>query len=305
MTGLELPELVRALLDAMERAGVRPLEPIAGPLASGRLVRFRAEGDRPGRRNGWAKLAPQGWAFGHWRLGISRAGRLGETRHATRAERLRWERELEAAKARQRAERAAAHAKGRRAALALWQGSPAARAGHPYLAGKCMAPDGLRERGRFLLVPMRNLRTGELWNVQRIAPDGAKRFTPDARVSGLVWGRGALGGPVVLCEGVATTAAVHAASGRCAVAAFSKGELAAAAKAIRARWPGAALVIGADKDADGGGEVAARAAASAIGATVALPPLPAGWTEPGWDFADLWTTGEAAAIRAALEKATR
>jgi putative DNA primase/helicase len=104
----------------------------------------------------------------------------------------------------------------------------------------------------------------------------------------------------VLCEGVATAAAVHGASGLCAVAAFSKGELVVAAKAVRTRWPRATLVIGADADPDGGGEAAARHAARAAGATVVLPPRPAAWTGPGWDFADLWEAGEADAIRMAL-----
>jgi putative DNA primase/helicase len=39
-------------LAAMHAAGIRPLEPIAHQLASGNPERLRAEGDRPGRRNG-------------------------------------------------------------------------------------------------------------------------------------------------------------------------------------------------------------------------------------------------------------
>ena len=47
---------VSEFLDAMGAAGIRPVEPIADKLAAGDPVRFRADGDKPGRRNGWAWL---------------------------------------------------------------------------------------------------------------------------------------------------------------------------------------------------------------------------------------------------------
>ena len=47
---------VSEFLNAMAAAGIRPLEPIAEKLASGNPVRFRADGDKLGRHNGWAWL---------------------------------------------------------------------------------------------------------------------------------------------------------------------------------------------------------------------------------------------------------
>jgi hypothetical protein len=72
-------------LAAMAAAGLHPRERIAGPLASGRLVRFRAQGDGVDQSGGWALLhlgqaVPSG-AFGHYRLGIHEswcADRTGE-----------------------------------------------------------------------------------------------------------------------------------------------------------------------------------------------------------------------------------
>jgi putative DNA primase/helicase len=298
-------EAVRALLDAMERAGVRPVESIAGELLKGRLVRFRAEGDRAGRRNGWATLMKSGLElpygnFGHWRLGVRWTGRLGKVEDVTPAERARWARELAAAKALKARERTSAYDRGRAAAVALWNASPKADGAHPYLARKRIAPDSLRQHGRFLLVPMRDPCTGTLWNVQRIGPDGFKLFTPGARVRGLLWGRGLPGARLALCEGMATAAAVNAATGLCTFAAFTKAGLETAATAIRSRWPSAALAIGADVDTDGGGGAAALDAAQAVGATVAIPPRPSGWVGAAWDYADLWASGEADAVRAAL-----
>ena len=66
-------------LAAMADAGLHPREAIAGQLASGRLVRFRAQGDAPDQPNGWAvvqldQAIPAG-AFGHYRLGIHESWR--------------------------------------------------------------------------------------------------------------------------------------------------------------------------------------------------------------------------------------
>lgn len=294
-------DALRALFDAMRSEGVQPLEPIAGALACGRLVRFRANGDKPGRRNGWAKLGLDGFVFGHWRLGIRKSGRVDSVAIVTPAERARWDRELSAVKTRQFQEHYARARAGAGAALALWDGAPSAPADHPYLAFKRMRADSLRVAGGALLVPMHDIATGELVNVQRIADDGEKRFLPGAQVKGAAWGRGRPGATIALAEGAATAAAVHAATGHCTVAAMSKGALAGAALAVRRRWPDARMIIGADHDGDGGGEQAARAAARSIGGLVALPPVPPGIGRGGWDFADLWTiNGGGDVIRAAF-----
>ena len=55
---------VADFIASMEAAGVRPVEPIAQNLAAGRLIRFRADGDKPGRRNGWAVLHLDGTPTG-------------------------------------------------------------------------------------------------------------------------------------------------------------------------------------------------------------------------------------------------
>lgn len=294
-------ELLCALLAAMRGEGVEPLEPIAADLTRGQLIRFRAHGDKPGRRNGWAVIRPDGWAFGHWRLNVRRSGRASAREDVAPVERLRRRRELAAAQALRTREQASRGEQGRAAALALWRGAVAANGAHPYLVAKRMAPDGLRQSGARLLIPMLDLRTGELANVQRIGPDGVKRFQTGAPVAGLAWGRGEPGDVIALCEGVATAAAIHAATGVCAVAAMSKAGLAGVALVLHRRWPSARLIAGADHDADGGGEHAARDAMRVVGGAVVLPPRPPGWDKPGWDFADLWLApGGAVLIRAAF-----
>lgn len=58
---------VTAFIDAMTEAGMKPVEPIAGKLG-GKRIRFRCEGDRKGKQNGWAVLhldARPAGAFGN------------------------------------------------------------------------------------------------------------------------------------------------------------------------------------------------------------------------------------------------
>ena len=49
-------EITSAFIETMEASGVKPVEPISHELLSGQLVRFQVDGDRAGRRNGWARL---------------------------------------------------------------------------------------------------------------------------------------------------------------------------------------------------------------------------------------------------------
>lgn len=72
-------DALQRFLAAMADAGLHPREGIGPQLASGWLVRFRAQGDAPDRPNGWAvvqldQAIPAG-AFGHYRLGIHESWR--------------------------------------------------------------------------------------------------------------------------------------------------------------------------------------------------------------------------------------
>lgn len=90
------------------------------------------------------------------------------------------------------------------------------RGGHPYLEahGLGMAGcGGLRvDQEGWLVIPAYHGRN--IQSVQRIAPDGAKRFWPGAPVGGTRYTIGRGGGPealTVLCEGFATGAACYTA----------------------------------------------------------------------------------------------
>ncbi len=305
MSGRKVGDSLSAFLDVMAATGIVPRDraELASKLAAGAgLIRFRCHGERAA--NGWAVLhldAEPAGRFGNWRLGIAsswRAGRASKPSAADRAEFARLRRAW-AAETRRGHEAAAAHC------LALWQAARPASAAHRYVVAKAMRPDGLREHGAALLIPMHDA-AGRLWSLQSIFPDGSKRFARGARCDGMMWRRGDPGAVIAIGEGVATMAAVHAACGLCSIAAFSSGNLAAVARAVRAQWPAACLILCADDDAGRvpniGLEVA-NVAARTVGGLVARPPRPPGWPDgKGWDFADTMTApGGAEAIGRALK----
>lgn len=151
---------------------------------------------------------------------------------------------------------------------------------HPYLARKRISGEGLRQEGNRLLVPMFDP-VGVMWNLQTIAPDGSKRFAKGARQKGLSCLIGQPDAVLMMGEGYATCAAARRATGYAVAVAFSAMNLMETAQAMAATYPGCDLVILADDDSHlidhptiqkNVGLEAARAAASAVGGRVALPP---------------------------------
>jgi putative DNA primase/helicase len=165
-----------------------------------------------------------------------------------------------------------------------------------YLSRKRCKAYGVKFAGDVLMVPMCN-EAGELWNVQRIAPDGQKRFLDGGRKSGLWhWIGAALAtpdAPLLIAEGYATAASLHEATGYVCAVAFDCGNLIHVAKALRTLYRHARIVVCADDDAndkakhpDGRnpGKDHADKAAQAVRGVVAVPVgLPDGQT----DFNDL------------------
>jgi putative DNA primase/helicase len=170
----------------------------------------------------------------------------------------------------------------RRAAEATWRLAKPASNDHPYLHRKGVGAHGLRSDGAGrLIVPLRDL-DGVLHTVEFIAEDGSKRYLPGGAKAGHFC---LIGGPldgtqtILICEGWATGASVHEASGLPVVAAMDAGNLGKVAAALRQRFPDAVITIIADNDdkpdrQDNPGVTAATKAARAIGARLAVPPAP-------------------------------
>lgn len=191
-----------------------------------------------------------------------------------------------------------------RAATITWERAVPADPSHAYLQRKGVRPHGIRvETGDVLIVPLMGI-DGTIRTLQRIYEDGTKRFLSGGAKAGHFT---PIGGPlagaetILLCEGWATGATAHEATGLPVVAAMDAGNLKRVAPTLRQRFPASRLVILADNDAKPGrvtnpGVQAALAAARATGALVAIPP------DPG-DFNDLAVTHGLEAVRAVIAAA--
>lgn len=239
---------------------------------------------------------------------------------------LAWrERERTESQQREKARIEAAQASAAREAVALWEA--ASDTGQSaYLTRKGIQAHGVRfAAGGWLLVPVCDA-AGALWNVQRIAPEKPsegtdKLFIKGGRKSGLwhLLGEvGAVASPddtdayraapaVLVCEGYATGASLHEATGRPVAVAFDAGNLAHVAKALRTLYPAALLVLCGDDDAqtftqsghNPGRDKATAAARSVRGLAV----FPDGLPDGGSDFNDLATLAGLEAVRGIVESA--
>lgn len=224
--------------------------------------------------------------------------------------------QAEARKARDEAERKATqakHTKAAREATELWaQASDSGKA--PYLERKGVQAFGVRvDASGTVLVPMVD-EHGALWNVQRIAPvrpaEGSdKRFLPGGRKSGLMhWiGQPKGAGMLLLCEGYATGASLHQATGQPVCVAFDAGNLPTVAKAVRAAHPAGLIVVCGDNDQatsattgrNPGKEKAEQAARAVRGVATWPEELPTDQS----DFNDLHQLHGLDAVRGRVEEA--
>ncbi|WP_295525622.1 toprim domain-containing protein [uncultured Pseudacidovorax sp.] len=196
-----------------------------------------------------------------------------EQRELSPAEKLAYQRRMDALRRQHDAEQRQRHAEVAQAAQERWKAATPADA-HPYLSVKGIQAHGARiEAGHTLLIRMSDVH-GVIHNVQGIAPDGAKRFMPGGRVKGLYCPIGRPSGRLVVCEGFATGATIHEVTGHAVAVAFNAGNLLSVAKSMRAKFPCITLVIAADDDwkTDGNpGLTAATKAARAVGGLLAVP----------------------------------
>lgn len=274
-----------ALSEALAAHGVTGL----ALYADGDIHRFDHPEKKRGNLTGWYVCpSPEVAVFGFWHTGEQHTVTLAGEHDPAAAAQAR----LAAQRAREQrhAERRAQQAKTAEQARRWWADASPADPAHPYLTSKRLAPYGLRQRGNALLVPL--YRDGELVNLERIFPDGAKRPLTGGRVSGVAGMVGRLAGAdrVLIAEGWATAAALHEATQAPAVAARNADNLDAVARRLRQCLPDSVTItVAADDDrfTDGNpGMTKARLAALAIGGKVLMPTF-CDACEGCTDFADV------------------
>jgi len=249
------------------------------PIPDGKIHRFRGPDDK--NRNGWYVFHGDHGAFGNWRtmgnshIPWSNRGDLSTTELTV------LQTKISAAKRKREQEDKARHDKVAKQAATLWEEATLC-IGHTYLNRKGVQSHGLRVCGIHLMVPM--YLDGKLWSLQKIAPDGTKRFLTGGKVSGCYYPIGKPRERLWLAEGYATAATLHELTGDAVACCFNADNLAKVATTLYRKLPGIRITVGADNDKTGL-ESASRAAAIAGGKFI-YPEFDDGDTGTDWnDFA--------------------
>ena len=256
----------------------------------GTIQRFDLPDKSRGNKAGWIVAWADGVpvvVFGSWVTGETwQMTGIDDTFQGVQGVRLVTAEEVEASRKRLEAIRAA------RAAEALeadrkaceWSAERLAKAGpvppdHPYVARKRILPDlgGVRmERDGTILLPLWGVSGGKPFRggVQRIYPDGSKKFAKGLSVKGRFGWIDGSGSEILVCEGWATGCSLHMATGQPVCIAMNAGNLLAAAKACLELNPGRRLCFCGDDDrwTEGNpGRAKAAKAAQELGARTAFP----------------------------------
>lgn len=256
---------------------------VAGtPIADKKLHRCRVDGKPRGRDGGYVihldGVACCWWI--NWIAGSKGSVTAKPEKELTAAERKALRERIAAARKAAEAEQRRRYAAAAKLACVRWERATPAPDSHPYLRRKQIPPLGLRQdtQGR-LVVPVRDAE-GRIVSLQFIAaekPAGGpdKLFLKGGKTAGCYFPiaakDGSHDGPLLICEGFATAASLHTATGYAALVAFNAGNLEAVARMARERYPNRELLVCADNDVrtddrpNTGVEAATKAAQAAGG----------------------------------------
>ena len=311
----------QAVVDAMSDAGLQ----IAGALevGTGKTVRVRVEGEDREKR-GWYRLSEvlvgeEYHLVGAWGIWHGNDNGKVVVKPGPRVQMSREQREAIADKiksdtAKAKAQRQAEADRAAAAASKAWRSYEAT--GHSdYLDRKGVGAHGVRfHPSGSIAVPMMDER-GNVWGLQIIRGRNRgkkleKQYWPAglAKVGHFHIIGGSPRGVTLLCEGYATAASVHEATGMPAVVAFDANNLVPVAKAILKAYRGVRICVCADDDyrTDGNpGVTAATNAALAVDGTLVAPVFAAARptdTKGPTDFNDLHALEGLPTVRAQIDR---
>lgn len=304
--------LEQAFQGAIAAAGLTPPDTI---IADGQIQRFSTNGKHSDDA-GWYILhldnIPAG-SFGDWREHRTQTWCSIDRNAQTPEQQRQYATHLRSMQDARRRAKQAEHDAAAEIAQTIWaEATPIDDAQtHGYLVKKGIQGQGARLiewdaarahcarlshniSGQLLVIPMRNA-AGEMRSLQFITDVGTKRPLTGGEKQGChyliakadsVPQRSIL----IVCEGFATGASIHEATGQPVAVAFDSGNLEPVAKSLRKLYPNTALIVAADDDhqTEGNpGRTAAAGAAKAVGGIVVAPMFPAGRPNKATDFNDL------------------
>lgn len=208
----------------------------------------------PRSRNGWYIIYDNGESacYGNWENGEGFQYWRGDNAELKPIDKER----IEAMKA----ARAAAYEEAAKRAQAYIETACKKDGESAYLAKKKVKAHGALFDKDALLLPCQDA-NGKIWSYQRIMPDGAKYFMAQGKTKGCYFSifpekaQVKYTDRVIVCEGFATGASIHEATGKAVFVAFSAGNL----KTVADSLPYRNILIAADNDESGTGLAYAKA----------------------------------------------
>jgi putative DNA primase/helicase len=178
----------------------------------------------------------QNWCDGlgweNWRADLGRA--------FTQTEKTAYLQRVEAMLTEQEALQAQRHERAREKAVSLWQQALPVDV-RPYLTLKQVKTYEIKHYRGLLVIPLRDT-NGVIHSLQFISAKGEKRFLKGGAITGHYHAIGKYQGVLCICEGYATGATVHQATGHAVAVAFNAGNLKPVAILLRKKFPQAQLI---------------------------------------------------------------
>jgi putative DNA primase/helicase len=277
------------MIDACRSFGVTAPDTLPN---SGKWHELDIDGDPHGKGDARIRIFPdgEGGILYNWKTDEQQAFFFNGVDKLTPDQRAARQQAIAAARIRADEDMKLERQQAAKKAHAIFNDSSLAPEGHWYLKRKGIKPSGARLHGDALVIPLRA--DGEIQSLQFIAPDGGKKFLTGGRVAGCYFSIGNPKGAAALaiCEGFATGASIHEATGHPVAVAFNAGNLGAVAKVMREKFPDMRLILCADDDWHTEGNPGIRKATEAalsVGGLLAVPAFGSGRPDSATDMNDM------------------
>ena len=220
--------------EAMQQDGLQPAQPI---IDDGIFHRIDDATGKPGNKLiGYVCYGNAGY-FCHWsKMPEGRKWSVKLETEFSPEERKAYAIQMQQAMEFRRKEEERRHFECRERSEIIWSNAPLAPDNHPYLVKKGVTAYGLKlDVHNRLIVPVYDVEN-TLHGLQFIDENGGKKFEPGTAVKGnFSYIVGDKEKPLFICEGWATGATIHAATGATVIIAFACGNLKPVGEAIRAK----------------------------------------------------------------------
>lgn len=261
----------------LENNGLKPGDIVP----NGKLFRCSSngfKGDKAGYyaffENHFSGVAFYGGYFGDWREGLKETWLSEDVKKLSAKDQQEHRLRLEAARIEAEDKRAKEQGKAADCAQKIWEQAKQATNNHPYLGKKKVQSYGLKiTKNGQLIVPVKNS-LGMIVSLQYIDKDGNKKFMAGGSTKDKYFPIKGNQEAFYVCEGYATGASIHQATGGTVLCAFYAGNLKGVSRIARKHYPDAKIIIAGDNDQwtkGNPGKAKAKEAAQEIDGFYVLP----------------------------------